>query len=193
MVKKYSFFDGGELEFDDTKSVRELIECAFETFGYYEPLGINMVTLFQAHNPKSTEGWFTTDTSCSCVEEIQNRDELCFAYHLPNVFYFAEGGWGHHMKTLGNHPLIDDPVLLHIRFEGFNNSIVINGNYRFVDIIAFLQKGEYLPKSVKALLVRPINPYSEPYSISLSDSIIKSDLKEFEKNLPDSVTIIDII
>lgn len=193
MITKYCFFDGGELEFDNTKSVRELIEYAFEVFDYYEPLGMNIVTIFQAHHSKSSEGWFTTDTSRSCAEEIENCDELCFAYYLPDVFYFAEGGWGHHMKTLGNHPLIDDPVSLHLRFDEFDNTVVINGKYSFEDIINYLQEGDYLPDNVKTLLVRAINPYKEPYLIPLSDESIKLNLRVFEKILPNSVNIIEII
>lgn len=193
MIKKYSFFDGGDVEFEDTKSVKELIEYAFDTFNYYEPLGMDIVTIFQAHNSKSTEGWFTTDISRSCAEEIENRDELCFAYYLPNTFYFAEGGWGHHMRSLGNHPVIDNPVSLHLRFEGFNNTVVINGKYSFNDIIHYLQKGDYLPQNVKSLRINAINPQMPTYSIPLSDGVINVNLAEFEKKLPDSVTIIDIL
>lgn len=192
MINKYTFSDGGTIEFDDTKSVKELIEYAFDIFGYYEPLGMQIVTIFQTQHSKSSEGWFTSDTSRSCAEEIENCEDLCFAYYLPNVFYFAEGGWGHHMRTLGNHPIIDDPVSLHIRFDDFNNTVVINGNYSFSDIINYLQMGDYLPRNVKSLCVRAINPYREPYFISLKDPIIKSDLIGFERTLPDSVTIIEI-
>ena len=49
MKQKFFFFDGGEIEFDDRRSVKELIEYAFESFGYYEPMGMEIVTLFQAN------------------------------------------------------------------------------------------------------------------------------------------------
>jgi len=192
MIVKYHFFDGGDIEFDSTKSVKELIRYAFERWGYYEPLGMEIVTIFQAHHSKSSVGWFTTDTSRSCSEEIENCKELCFAYHLPYTFYFAEGGWGHHMAMLGNHPVINNPVSLHLRFNDFDNTVVINGGYSFGDIIRYLQKGDYLPENVNSLLVRAINPYMKPYLISLDDPIMKVALMEFEKALPDSVTIIDI-
>lgn len=192
MITKDHFFDGGDLEFDDAKSVRELVEYAFEVFDYYEPLGMDIVTVFQAHHSQSTEGWFTTDTSRSCAEEIENCQELCFAYYMPNVFYFAEGGWGHHMKTLGNHPQIDNPVSLTLRFDDFKNTIVINGKYCFNDIVRYLQRGEYLPSRLSHIKIYAINPYQPPYNVLLSDPIMSENLIEFEKSLPNSVTIIEI-
>ena len=49
-------------------------------FDYYEPAGMELVTIFQSHNSKTNVGWFTTDTSRSCEEEIEDTDWLCFAY-----------------------------------------------------------------------------------------------------------------
>lgn len=53
MKNEYYFFDGGRVEFDDNKSVRELIRYAFDKFDYYEPLGMDIVTVFQSHNSKT--------------------------------------------------------------------------------------------------------------------------------------------
>ena len=121
MHRMFKFEDLEPLFFDDTKSVKELIQYAFNEFDYYEPAGTEIVTLFQPQSRTST-GWFTTDTSRLCVDEIEDAEILCFAYHMPNVFYFAEGGWEHHMLHLGNHPQIDNPVFLHLRFDDFDNS-----------------------------------------------------------------------
>lgn len=192
MVKKYYFWGDGEILFDSTKTVRELISCAFEKFGYYEPMGKDIVTVFQAHHSADTTGWFTTDTSRTCEEEIENCEELFFAYHLPEVFYFAEGGWGHHMKSLGNHPAIHNPVALHIRAEEFDHTVVINGTYTFEAVVKYMQRGGYAPDDATRVVIRAINPYREPYSISLTDPIIKAPLTQFEAALPDSVTIITI-
>lgn len=126
MIQKYSFFNEDIIEFDDTRSVKELIQYAFEQFDYYEPAGMEIVTLFQCHHPQSDTGWFTIDTNRKCSDEIIDRNNLCFAYYMPNVFYFAEGGWGHHMIELGNHPNIPRPVALKIRFEDFDNTVIIN-------------------------------------------------------------------
>ena len=182
MIQKYTFCDGGTLEFDDSKSVKELIAYAFDTFGYYEPMGMDIVSLFQAHHPNTTTGWFTTDTTLRCADEIQDRDWLCFAYHLPNVFYFAEGGWGHHMRELGNRPPISNEVHLKIRFEDFSNTIVINGNYTFMDIVRVLKQNEYICVNCNAVKVLPVG-VEQSYSIPFSDPIMHMCLTEFVKNV----------
>lgn len=193
MKKTYDFFEGEEpLLFDDTKSVRELIQYAFDRFGYYEPAGMEIVTLFQPQ-ARTTSGWFTTDASRACADEITVAKNLCFAYHKPNAFYFAEGGWGHHMLCLGNHPQIDNPVLLHLRFENFNHSVVINGGHTFKNIIRYLMQTGYLEIGEHSLLIHAINPYKEPYLIAPDNELMCLPLTEFEKTLPYAVIIIDIL
>lgn len=180
MKQKYCFFDGGTIEFDDKKSVKELIAYAFESFDYYEPMGMDIVTLFQAHHPDTNTGWFTTDVTLSCAEEIKNPKELCFAYYLPNVFYFAEGGWGHHMTGLGNHPSIDNAVSLSIRFGDFSNTVVINGRYTFNDIVNVLKRTEYIDNSCCFIEVIPIGCTTKSYLIPFTDPIMKACLTDFE-------------
>lgn len=179
MKKEYCFFDGGRVEFDDSKSVRELIQYAFSKFDYYEPLGMDIVTVFQCHHSKTNTGWFTTDTDKSCSEEIENCNELCFAYYMPDVFYFAEGGWGHHMKELGNHPVIPNSVDIHLRFEDFQNTVVINGNYCFNDIIMLLKKADYVSKTSSKLTVIPVGAVNKQYNIPFTDEIMNKPLSEF--------------
>lgn len=191
MDRMFNFEGEESLFFDDTKSVKELIQYAFDKFDYYEPAGMEIVTLFQPQSRTST-GWFTTDTSRLCVDEIESAEHLCFAYHMPNAFYFAEGGWGHHMLYLGNHPQIDNPVLLHLRFDDFNNSIVINGKYTFENIINFLQETNYLPRKTSGLLVNAVNLCQESFFISVDSELMRLQLTEFEKKLPNSVVLIDI-
>ncbi|MBR5095459.1 MAG: hypothetical protein IK095_10205 [Oscillospiraceae bacterium] len=171
MIRKYTFFDGGTLSFDDEKSVAELIRYAFDCFGYYEPAGMEIVTLFQAYHPQTSTGWFTTDTSRKCSEEILNPDILCFAYYLPGIFYFAEGGWGHHMLELGNHPDIPDPVSLPIKIEGKFEDVVINGNYSFRDIIRYLSRTGYAPADHPQVKVCPVGG-AIPYCLPLSDRLL---------------------
>ena len=43
----YHFLGEHSLEFEDSKTVKELIEYAFENFDYYEPFGMDYVTVFQ--------------------------------------------------------------------------------------------------------------------------------------------------
>ena len=191
MERTFTFSGEGPLSFDNTKSVKELIQYAFDVFGYEEPAGMEIVTLFQP-GARTYTGWFTTDTARSCAEEIECAEDLCFAYHMPDVFYFAEGGWGHHMPHLGNHPQIEQPVLLHLRFEDFNHSVVINGKYSFDDVIHFLKKTNYLPENANSLCIRAVNPYREPVWVSFDSALMGLSLTEFEKQLPDAVVVFDI-
>ena len=50
------------------------------------------------------------------------------------------------MLHLGNHPQIDNPVLLHLRFDDFDNSVVINGKYTFENIINFFETNQLSSK-----------------------------------------------
>lgn len=182
MKQEYSFFGGGTLEFDDTKSVRELIECAFDTFGYEEPMGMEIVTLFQGHHPDTGTGWFTTDVSLCCADEIRTPDELFFAYHLPGVFYFAEGGWGHHMPELGNRPPIPNEVSLTLRFDGSRHTIVINGTYTFMDIVRVLKQNGYVQPDCDAVRVIPVGTMKS-YAVPLSDPIMSISLTELVEHI----------
>lgn len=183
MKQKYTFFDEGTIEFDDTKSVKELIEYAFDEFDYYESAGMEVVTLFQAHHPDTDTGWFTTDVAASCADEIRNPAELFFAYHIPDVFYFAEGGWGHRMPKLGNHPEIPNAVSLKIQFEDFDHTVVINGKYTFNDIIRFLKETEYIDDSCSSVEAVPVGCASKSYKIPFSDAIMSESLSDFENTL----------
>lgn len=195
MIQKYSFSNESEsICFDDEKPVKELISAAFEKFGYYEPFGINIVTLFQAHYPGSTEGWFTRDIYKPCKEEIiGDKYWLCFAYYMPNVFYYAEGGWGHHMISMKNHPEIDSPVMLHLRFDDFDNTVVFNGNLSFKEVVELFKSVEYIPQNARRIVVHVINPSTPSVEFKLSDAQMNLPLVEFEKELPVAVTVIDIL
>lgn len=188
MLRKYRFSDG-TVEFDDSKNVRALLAYAFDAFGYYEPIGMQYVTLFQCHHSRSDEGWFTTDVDRSCAEEIENRDELCYAYHMPGVFYFAEGGWGHHMVRLGNHPELPDPVSLSLKFEDFENEVVISGRYCLRDVVRFLQRSGYVDSDLAAVRVLEIptrdSVFPRRYAIPLTDPIMGVKLVGLEGALAD--------
>ena len=192
MLKKYSFFDGETIEFDDSRSVRELLERAFDEFGYYEPFGMETVTLFQSLHSSGSTGWFTTDPEKSCAEEIENGDDLHFAYHKPGVFYYAEGGWGHHMQALGNHPELEEPVALRLQFDDFKNTVVFSGKLTLRKVIEMFREADYISADADKVTVRAINPYQEPYEIAFSDPRLDLDLVSFEKTLPDAVTTLEI-
>ena len=182
MLQQYTFWNEGTITFNDENSVGALIAYAFGQFGYYEPFGMEIVTVFQGHHPDTNSGWITTDTTKTCAEEIKNPHELFFAYYLPNVFYFAEGGWGHHMKSLGNHPHIENATSLHIRFDDFDNTIVINGQYTFADIVNMLKTTEYIDNSCCKIKIIPVGCASG-YDIPFSDPIMNVCLSDFEKSL----------
>lgn len=91
MYRMFKFNLQEPLFFDDTKSIKELIHYAFNEFDYYEPAGMEIVTLFQPQSRTST-GWFTTDTSRLCVDEIEDAEILCFAYHMYSILLKEDGG-----------------------------------------------------------------------------------------------------
>ncbi len=192
MIQKYEFYGEEAFYFDDQKSVKELIRYAFEKFDYYEPLGFDIVTIFQPHHSRANVGWFTTDTEKSCAEEIENKSELFFAYHKQDVFYFAEGGWGHHMTDITNKPEIKNPVALNLRFEDFDHTVVFCGDITMRNIIDLFIKAGYIDSKADHLRIQIINPYMDPIYISFSDNRLDLDLISFKKSLPNAVAIINI-
>nr|WP_302286889.1 hypothetical protein [Catenibacterium mitsuokai] len=46
MIQEYNFFRENTLKFEDSKTVKELLEYAFEQYGYYEPFGMDTVTIY---------------------------------------------------------------------------------------------------------------------------------------------------
>lgn len=186
MIQTYHFFGEHSLEFEDSKTVKELIEYAFEKFDYYEPFGMDSVTVFQCHHPDSNYGWFTIDTKRRCVDEIVNRDELCFGYHIPGILYYAEGGWGHHMEELGNHPIFENPVSLKLKFEDFKHTVVFEGTHSFREILNLLKNTGYLEKNISQIKVHVLAYPKENYSqyIELSNPILDVSIVEFENSLP---------
>lgn len=186
MIKTYNFFGEPLLQFEDSKTVKELVEYAFEQFGYYEPFGMGAVTVFQCHHPESNYGWLTVDTAKKCADEIYNSDELCFAYYLPGILYYAEGGWGHHMDELGNHPVFEKPVSLKLKFEDFNHTVVFEGTHSFREILNLLKSTGYIEKSISRIEVNVL-AYPKPnYSqyLELSNLIFDAPMTEFENSLP---------
>ena len=147
MLQTYRIFIEGphEVRMDDALPVRELVRRAFEETDYYEPMGMDAVTIFSAHDPRDSDGWFVRDTSRPCAEQLPDREWLWFAYQKPGLFYYAEGGWGHHMIRLGNHPELEKPVSFDLRFRDFKGWPVIAGRYSLADVISFLRRYTYLP------------------------------------------------
>ncbi len=181
MIQTYRFFGENPLEFEDSKTVRELIHYAFEKFDYYEPFGMDTVTIYQTGHAH-----FTLDTSRKCCEEIKNLDGLCFAYHIPNFLYYAEGGWGHHMSELPNHPVFNNPVSLKIKFDNFNHTVVFEGTHSFREVLNLLKRVGYIDEAIERIKIHVL-AYPKPnYTkyIDCQNPILDATIIEFYKTLP---------
>lgn len=182
MIQTYRFFgENSSLEFDDSKTVKELLQYAFEQFDYYEPFGMETVTIYQ-----SGHAHFTLDTSRKCYEEIKDPNGLCFAYYIPGFLYYAEGGWGHHMSELSNHPEFISPVSLKIKFEDFDHTVVFEGTHSFREVLELLKRVRYIDESFDQILIQVL-AYPKPnYTkyIECHNSILDAPMAEFYKTLP---------
>lgn len=148
MERLYKIFDLEPVYFDDQKSVKELLEYALDRSDYYEPAGTDILTVYDA-----SKYHVVTDTSIACCEAFSPKDSLghgrnglCLAYYLPNCFFYAEGGWGHHMKEMNLAKKIPDPVAISFQFNDFKNTVVVNGNLSIEQIYDYLTKTTYLEK-----------------------------------------------
>lgn len=181
MIQEYGFFGENTLKFEDSKTVRELLEYAFEQYGYYEPFGMDTVTIYQTNTPH-----FTLDTSRKCYEEIKEPDDLCFAYYIPGFLYYAEGGWGHHMAELSNHPVFKHPISLKLKFKDFHNTVVFEGSHSFREVLNLLTKVRYISDSISQIKIQVL-AYPKPnYTkhIDCSDAILDAPMTEFNEMLP---------
>lgn len=191
MIQTYRFFGEEPIEFNDLNTVKELVEYAFERFDYYEPFGMDAVTIYEASYP----GHFVLNTSQKCASEIKDPNELCFAYYIPGVLYYAEGGWGHHMRELTNHPKFSHPVDLELKFDDFKHTVVFEGSRTFREILELFQRVGYIEKDSPRITMRVL-AYPRPnYSKELdySDNTLDLPLKEFEKTLPLDEGIVTLI
>lgn len=129
-IRNYRFYNASPVEFDSTKTVKELVDYVYMHNSEKRIFPMDSVTVFQMRSPKSPYGWLTTDLSRTCRKEIQNPHWLCFAYYVPQLFYFVEGGCGHYTKRLGNHPVFAHPVDVHVHLDDeklSTDEIIVNG------------------------------------------------------------------
>lgn len=96
------------------------------------------------------------------------------------------------MIKLGNKPDIPNPVALWLKFDDFDNTVVINGNYTFIDVINSLKHFEYIPNDSNRIMVCAMNPYKPPYYINISDPIMFKKLSDFNDEFQDAVTFFKI-
>lgn len=181
------------METDDSISVKELIEILMDRIDCYEPLGIDRVRIFEGYSEKSLSGWYIDNILQTCDKAIDNPNDLYLAYHMPDMFFYAEGGWGHHMVNLGNSPVIPNAVSLHIRFEEFDNTVVVNGAYTLREMILFIEKSGYLDSRIEGIIIHKINPHASSKYILIGDSSLDLDitLERFHLMFQEYVTIVE--
>ena len=136
--------------FDDEKTVKELIEYVFDQSGYYEPMGLDVVTVYDA-----SKYYVVTDTSKKCKDELDPSGNNVFtvAYLKKDFFFFAEGGWGHHMIDMNAAKLISNPINVKVVFDDFKNSVVINGNVKLGEIYSFLRDATYISSGENKIFI----------------------------------------
>lgn len=182
MIQTYKFFgENSSLEFDDSKTVKELLQYAFERFDYYEPFGMDTVTIYQ-----SGHAHFTLDTSRKCYEEIKDPKGLCFAYYIPGFLYYAEGGWGHHMSELSNHPVFSPPISLKLKFEEFDHTVVFEGTHSFREVLDLLKQVGYVNDSISQITIQVLAYPKANYTkhVDCSDAILDAPMTAFDEILP---------
>ena len=158
MERLYRFFDMVDVVFDDERSVKELMEHVFEESGYYEPVGMDIVTVYDA-----SKYYVVTDTSKKCKDELNpfGNNGFTVAYLKKDAFFFAEGGWGHHMIDMNAAKLISNPINVKVIFDDFNNSVVINGNIKLGEIYSFLLDATYISSSESKFFVGDIDNWGK--------------------------------
>ena len=152
---------------------------------------MDTVTIYQ-----SVHAHFTLDTSRKCYEEIKDLDGICFAYHIPNFLYYAEGGWRHHMPELSNHPVFNNPVSLNIKFEDFNHTVVFEGSHSFREVLNVLKQVGFIDESSIEQIKIQVLAYPKPNYIKHIDchsSILDAPMIEFHKTLPTDGIVILIL
>ena len=153
----------------------------------FEPLGEQILTLFESHSPKRTSGWFIIDANQTCAESITNPKDLCLAYHMPGVFYFAEGGWGHHMTTLGNHPVLDTPVSFKLSLEGFRNTVVVSGKYTFREMINLLLNTGYISPDAHEIIISYVGVADYRTIIQFQDDRVDKPIHVFIEDIKNNI------
>jgi hypothetical protein len=162
---RYDIFDMGSVEFDENRTIAELVSDVFAQYDYYEPMGMDAVTVYDLHTRQ-----IQTDRTRTCKEAGLHR-ELCIAYYKPPYFYYVEGGWGHHMIQMHARADIPDAVSFQLRFEDFKGSPVINGNATLGQLFTFLKRCEYIDADCDTWTV---SEHDEYYSVRRLNGTLQS-------------------
>lgn len=156
------------------------METAFILYDYWEPAGLELVTIYDAENFN-----IVLDRNMTCKEACLGN-LLCIAYFKPNVFFYVEGGWGHQMIQMNAAKHIEDPVSFKLIFEDFNGSPVINGNITLRQLFAFLTDAGYIDEDCHMFEIYDWTKYHSMKRILGTVDKLKIDIKEGEN---DDVTL----
>ena len=170
MERLYRFFDMEHVTFDDEKTVAELIAAVYAKSDCYEPMGMDAVTVYDAGQYR-----VVTDTSRKCKEELDpsHNNGFCLAYFKKGKFFFAEGGWGHHMTELCPPGWVDDPVCITLAFGDFESAVVINQALTLGEITAFLRNTAYIRSDECLFLVgERLEPPRKSYDVRTADGAL---------------------
>lgn len=182
-MKLYDIFDIGKLEFDENKTIAELVETAFEEYGYWEPAGIELVTIYDAEHYN-----VVLDRNKTCKEAGLGK-KLCIAYFKPNTFFYVEGGWGHHMIQMNAVKYIDNPIWFQLIFDKFQGVPVINGNVTLRQMFKFLSNAGYIDEECHRFI---IYEWDEYYSMNRVLRIAGKTIINIEKDRYGDIPIQDL-
>ncbi len=173
IMKRFTFFNIHkriEIEFDENRSVAELISAVYEKYGIEAKNGIDGVTVYDMKN------YHVVTNRKSSLKKENLSSGLCFAYFKKDKFLYVEGGWGHHMIKMDAVSKIREPFMFYMSFiKPLNDyAFVANKKMTVAELYGELVKGEYIHKC-SYVDVYHINRGSASYElvkhISIDDAI----------------------
>ena len=170
MKRQYRFFDMEAVAFDDEGTVSELIRHVLMQSDRDVPMGLDSVTVYDAG-----QYCVVTDTSQKCknVLEPLGNNGFCLAFCKQGKFFFAEGGWGHHMMELCPPQAVEDPVSVTLAFGNFKSSIVINQGVTLGEMFVFLRDMGYItPAECRFLVGERLCPPQKEYDARTRDGAL---------------------
>lgn len=142
-MKHYSFFNIRnriEIDFDENRSVADLISAVYEKYGFEAKNGIDVVTVYDMKNYH-----VVTDRKRTLKKENLSSG-LCFAYFKKGEFLYVEGGWGHHMIQMDATSKVKDPFMFYMSFDKVLNdyAFVATKKMTVEKLFKALCKGEHI-------------------------------------------------
>lgn len=114
MIKTYTFFNIRkkiEIDFDENRTVKELISAVYEKYGFEAKHGLDVVTIYDMKN------YHVVTNRKNTLKKENVSSGLCFAYFKKGEFLYVEGGWGHHMIKMDAVSQIKEPFMFYMSFD----------------------------------------------------------------------------